>query len=274
VPHDNKVVWICHQLRQVYDLWRKPEGFGTEPAHLALRRQVRALDRHRLGQAQRYAISDVTRERLERFTGLDATVLYPPLPTEQGYDCAGYGEFVFCPGRFVYLKRQELLIRALAQTRTPVRLHLAGAVEDAREIERLDGLAASLGVTGRLTLESAFIPEARKKQLLADALAVAYVPIDEDYGYVPLEAIASRKAVITATDSGGALTAVRHMRNGLVVEPSPEAVAEAMDRLYEDRSLAERLGHAGTEVLASLGISWAAVVDALTREVNPRADFP
>ena len=35
------------------------------------------------------------------------------------------------------------------------------------------------------------------------ALAVAYAPLDEDYGYVSLEAMLSSKAVVTCADSGG-----------------------------------------------------------------------
>ena len=60
------------------------------------------------------------------------------------------------------------------------------------------------------------------------------------------------KAVITATDSGGALELIANGENGYVVDPSPRAIAAAMDRLYTDRRLARQLGEAGRAELDRL----------------------
>ena len=88
-----------------------------------------------------------------------------------------------------------------------------------------------------------------------------FTPSDEDYGFVTTEAFASSKAVITCRDSGGPTDLVKHGQNGLVVEPTPGAVAEAMRRLADDRGLCERLGAEG-RIVAS-GMSWQHVVDRL-----------
>ena len=63
--------------------------------------------------------------------------------------------------------------------------------------------------------------------LYAGALAVAYPPFDEDFGYVTLEAFLARKPVLTATDSGGPLEFVEDGVNGFVCPPDPRAFAEA-----------------------------------------------
>lgn len=266
VPHDDKTVWLFHQFRQVYDLWNQPEGYGREPSHVALRRHVRNLDVRSLGAARRFALSDVSRQRLARYNGLDAQVLYHPLPDERGFHCEGYGDFLFCPSRIGPMKRQELLVRALALTRTPVRLHLAGVVHGNADVaSRLHEEAHTLGVADRLVLEPSFIPEDRKQRLYATALATAYVPLDEDsYGFVTLESFASRKAVLTTTDSGGVLTVVRDGTSGLVTQPTPQSLATAMDRLYDDRALAQRLGEGGAALTASMDISWSKVIETLT----------
>ena len=60
-----------------------------------------------------------------------------------------------------------------------------------------------------------------------------------------VEAFASRKAVITCRDSGGPAELVRDGVNGVICEPTPEALGRAMRRLADDRALAERMGDRG-----------------------------
>jgi glycosyltransferase involved in cell wall biosynthesis len=70
--------------------------------------------------------------------------------------------------------------------------------------------------------------------------------------------------VLTTTDSGGVLELITDERNGLVVPPDPQALAEAMDRLYLDRAQAARLGKANKQALSQLGIDWPTVIETLT----------
>ena len=46
------------------------------------------------------------------------------------------------------------------------------------------------------------------------------LPVQEDYGFVTVEAFASRKAVVTCTDSGGPAELVVDGTNGYVSEPN------------------------------------------------------
>ncbi|MBN9328681.1 MAG: glycosyltransferase, partial [Cellulomonas sp.] len=92
---------------------------------------------------------------------------------------------------------------------------------------------------------------------LARCLAVAYLPRDEDsYGYPSLEASHSAKAIVTLSDSGGALEFVRDGVEGLVTEPGAKALAAAFDRLYLDREAAERMGRHSFDRRDELGINW------------------
>jgi glycosyltransferase involved in cell wall biosynthesis len=152
----------------------------------------------------------------------------------------------------------------MAQARTPVKLKIAG-VADAPEYERLlNDLIQKHDLSGRVELLSHWISEEEKMQLLADCLAVLYAPYDEDsYGYPSLEAHHSSKSVITAEDSGGTLELIEDGRNGFVVPPRAEDLGRAMDRLWLDRSLAERMGQRGRQRVDDLGISWEHVIDRL-----------
>jgi SAM-dependent methyltransferase len=98
----------------------------------------------------------------------------------------------------------------------------------------------------------------------AGARAVVFVPIDEDYGYITLEAMLAARPVITATDAGGPLEFVRDGAEGIVAEPEPGALAAAFDRVMEDRAGAERMGQVGLARYRAEGISWRSVVERLT----------
>jgi hypothetical protein len=73
------------------------------------------------------------------------------------------------------------------------------------------------------------------------------------YGYACLEACDAEKPVITCTDSGGPLELIENGRTGLAVEPDPRALAEAMDRLFEDRAEAAAMGRSARERINALG---------------------
>jgi glycosyltransferase involved in cell wall biosynthesis len=107
------------------------------------------------------------------------------------------------------------------------------------------------------------VSEEEKRALYAHALGVVFPPVDEDYGYVTLEAMLAAKPVITCTDSGGPLEFVRHGETGWIAEPTPEALAVALDRLWEERPRAKAMGAAGRAHYESLGISWTTVVERL-----------
>jgi glycosyltransferase involved in cell wall biosynthesis len=117
----------------------------------------------------------------------------------------------------------------------------------------------------KVIFENRWISEEEKVERLAPALAVAYLPQDEDsYGYCSLEAGHARKCVLTTNDSGGVLELVKDGVNGLIVPPDPLALAEAMDQLFVDRALTARMGEANRRRITEMAIDWTTVVDSLT----------
>jgi glycosyltransferase involved in cell wall biosynthesis len=155
-----------------------------------------------------------------------------------------------------------LILEALAHTRQPVRVRFAGAAEHPAYVEELQGLARRLGVQRRVEWLGPVSEEA-KRALYARALGVIFPPLDEDYGYVTLEAMLAAKPVVTCTDSGGPLEFVRHGETGLTAEPSAAGLAAALDTLWAEPRRAKALGEAGRAHYASLGISWPSVVQRL-----------
>jgi len=257
--HPRKVAWLIHQHRAAYELCgTEYSDFTDTEEDVGLRRRLIELDTRMLGECRRvFTNAQNTASRLAKFNGVAGQALYHPPPLAGRLHGGRYGDYVLSVGRIERVKRHDLVIRAMAHVPAPLRLIVVGDGSGRAESERA---AAESGAGDRITFTGA----AGADQLLdlyAHALAVVYVPFDEDYGYVTLEAFLSSKPVITATDSGGVLEFVVDGSNGFVCAPQPQAIAAVIRRLAADRTLAARLGSAG-RVRAS-AVTWDGVIEQL-----------
>jgi glycosyltransferase involved in cell wall biosynthesis len=258
--HHNKAVWLVHQHRQAYDLFgSRYSDMHARPDGRLFAALVRGLDRWALGEARRlYTISANTAARLQRFNGLRGEPLYPPPKLAPYLHSGDYGDFVLAPGRFEPIKRFDLILQAAALAPPPLRFVLAG---DGLERDRLEALAAQLGLGGRVTFAGR-VDDKTLVGLYAGCLGVVYPPYDEDYGYVTVEALLARKPVVSTADAGGVLEFLEDGVNGFVGDATPEGLAQALGRLWEARGRAPALGAAGYERVR--GIAWGGVLDRLT----------
>lgn len=267
IPHPDKVLWLLHQFRQVYDLWEIPEqGLPHSDDNRRIRSIIIQSDNAYLREAQRiFTNSDVTASRLREFNALNATVLYPPLLSQDHLHCGGYGDYIFAPGRINAAKRQHLLVESMRFCTSAAKLIVAGKAETEADAKRIHDAIRRYGLDHRVTFINRFISEEEKAALLAGARACAYLPYDEDsYGYVTLEAYLSKRPVITCEDAGGILMLVKSGVTGLVRPPDPRSIADSIDEVFRDDSRAKQMGESGYELVARLNINWDRVITALT----------
>jgi glycosyltransferase involved in cell wall biosynthesis len=257
--HPRKIVWLIHQHRAAYELFGTPySDFTDSEPDTQLRRQIAALDSRMFSECERIVTnSRNTAKRVEHFNGVSARPLYHPPPRAGGLREGAYGDYVLVVARLEPLKRIDLVIRAMAQVSSPVRLVIVG---DGSQRMELEHEAATLDLGHCVTFTGSLWGES-VADLYAGALGVVYAPFDEDYGYVTLESFLAGKPVITTTDAGGPLEFVRDGINGFVCEPASASLAAAIDRLGADRALAERLGGAGRELAQT--ITWDGVIEQL-----------
>ncbi len=264
IPHPNKVVWVLHQHRAAYDLWNYPfEDLSASPRGVIVREAIRKADQLLTEARAVFANSKNIANRLGHFCGINATPLYHPPPHAEEFFCADTtDDYFFFPSRLSASKRQSLVLEALSLTREKVKVRFAGVADSAEYGKRLKQLAAKLGVEKRVEWLGQ-ISEEEKRQNYARCRAVIFPPVDEDYGYITLEAMLSSKPVVTCQDSGGPLEFVLPGKTGLVTKPTPAGLAEALDELWRDQRLAAKLGRAGRESYDGLGLSWSGVVKKL-----------
>lgn len=260
VSHPYKVTWLIQQFRQAYDMFGTEYSyFDDSEADTELRRAIWQMDTRTLSESRHiFTISDNVGQRLRHYNLLPSETLYPPPAMDGQFHNSGYGDYVYSVSRLNRTKRVDRLIRAMAQTQTPVRCKIAGRGE---ELEALQRLAHEEGVDDRVDFLG-FVSDQESVDLYAGALAVYYAPYDEDYGLATVEAMKSQKSVLTTDDSGGVLEFVEDGRTGFVAPAGDAgAMAQCMDTLYEDRGLAERTGAAAQQRVAP--INWDVTIDKL-----------
>ena len=262
VRHRAHVCWFNHTMREYYDLWPRFAASISWRNRIkeGIRRSIlHTVDRHLLKQhvTRVVAQSRTIQRRLDGDFGIRTEVVYPP-PPQRAYRCEEYGDFIFAISRLTPLKRIELLVRALAE---PAARHVRAVIAgEGDERDALVALACELQVAGRV----AFLGRVDEPTLLdhlARCRAVCFTPIDEDYGFVTVEAFASGKPVVTCRDSGGPAELVVDGDTGLMCDPTAPSLAGALARLGDDRGLAERLGARATSKAAEM--TWAAAVKRL-----------
>jgi glycosyltransferase involved in cell wall biosynthesis len=259
--HPKKVLWVMHQYRSAYNLWGTPfDDLSTYPEGPRVRQWIRDCDNRFISESRKvFANSQTVAQRLHQYNNIASEVLYHPPPRADRLRAGEQGNYVFYPSRLEPQKRQELLIKAARFLKTDVKIVLAGNTRDPQHYE---SLVKRYDVAERVSLRG-FVAEAEMIELYANALAVCYLPFDEDYGYVTLEGMLSGKPVVVPVDGGGATEFIGDGESGLIVDPEPKAIAAALDSLFADRERARAMGARALEKIRSLNLSWSHVVDKL-----------
>lgn len=155
--------------------------------------------------------SNEVRERIEKFYKRGATVIYPPVETTGTGAQTELTKRVDKPyylalGRLAAYKNFDLLIEAFKNTN--LTLVIAGT---GPEEAKLNALADShVMMLGKVT-------EAEKHELLEHCLGLLFPVVDEDFGIVPVEAMAHGRPVL-AHKSGGVKETVRDGKDGMFFE--------------------------------------------------------
>jgi len=260
-----KITWLFHQYREVYDLWGRPGGqFDPEsPGDEKIREEIMRLDETALRESVAVAtISKTVSARLKKFNQIDSRPIYTPPALFDRLQFESVGNYLFTVSRLEVNKRIDLLLRAYAASSRAKPLWIGGSGPQQKP---LADLAVSLGIAEQVKFLG-YLPDEEVIRHYANCLAVPFVPNDEDYGYVTLEALKSGKPVITTTDAGGVLEFVDPGKTGFVAAPTPDALGESLSEvmaLPTKRFLA--MADACRETVAD--ISWKQAVDQLLAEV-------
>ncbi len=204
---DARHICYCHSpLRYVWD--QRSIYFGQLPALWRPFAEMVAspLRRSDCLSAMRVddfiANSNFVAQRIWKYYRRESEVIYPPINISD-YTPEPAEDFYLVAGEFRRYKRFDLAVRAC--TELGKRLKVIGSGTDAPELKALAG--PNVEFLGRA-------PIATFRQALAQCRALLF-PGVEDFGIIPIEAMASGRPVI-AQARGGALDSVKDGVSGLL----------------------------------------------------------
>jgi glycosyltransferase involved in cell wall biosynthesis len=254
IRHKNdRVIWYCHTpLRDVYDLYQYRMSLKKayqKPVHMLGAKGVRSIDRRIVKDIDFiFANSSNTESRIRKYYGRDDAVVLNGGIDYKLYKDLGAEKYFFYPSRISQNKRQDYAIRAFSAFKKKVKgykLILAGAVskDDFYASYYNDIKSAAKAVGDVQIIENP--TDAKQRSLFAHSTAVLYTPINEDYGLVPLEAMASGKPVI-AVNEGGPRSTIVNGKTGFLIN-SEDEMANKMRFFADNPQAAKELGKAGIE---------------------------
>ncbi|MEE2746430.1 MAG: glycosyltransferase family 4 protein [Pseudomonadota bacterium] len=261
LKHHNKVTWLTHQHRAVYDLWDTQYGeVSTNKEAIQLRNAITNEDNINLNEsAENFTISKTVSERMRKYNGIKSQHVYQPSPLEHLFSPGHQYPYIFAPSRLESLKRQELLIEAASMSKTPCNILIAGTGGLAKHLqEKIE----ALNLKHKVKLLG-HVSQKELSDLYSNALAIYFAPFNEDYGFITLEAMQSAKPVITCPDSGGPLEFITDDENGFVVEPNKESLAQKIDYIYQNKTLTKEMGLNGLARYKNLNLNWNDIIDTL-----------
>ena len=172
------------------------------------------------------ANSKETARRVQKFYRRDSTVIYPPVdinpkskilnPNQIQNSKLKKGYFLSV-GRLTYSKQLDVIILACNALRLPLKI-----VGKGKEEARLKELAGpTVDFVGSVTDEEL-------DALYKGAKAFIFCALDEDFGIVPVEAMA-RGVPVIALAQGGVMETVVDSKTGLLFdEPTPESLQKVL----------------------------------------------
>jgi glycosyltransferase involved in cell wall biosynthesis len=182
-----------------------------------------------------------SQQRIRRFLNRESEIVYSGIDSGR-FRCRSFENFFFYPSRIAPEKDFEFAIDAFKAFRRRAggdwKMVIAGSsADDSPYLSRLRELAGE-----NISIE-ANISDERLNDLYSRCYAVLYSPMDEDFGNIPLEAMASSKPCI-ARNEGGPKETIIDGKDGFLVNNSQE-MAERMGILARDPELCERMGKEG-----------------------------
>jgi len=205
------------------------------------------------------SISATVKNRVNKEYKRDSTIFYPGIDSED-FESGKYENYILSVARFVGAKRVDVLIKSMKFVKNKeVQLYLVGCGEDDKKIRNLAENTRNVKVLGAVSSEEL-------KKLYSNCLAVAYIPLNEDYGLVPLEAGASKKAIIGSDEGGLRETIVNNKTGFLIKNPSPKKIAEKIDILFENKELAKKMGNQAYNYIKKF--DWSINLKKLDNEIQ------
>ena len=227
VPPDGSThICYCHSpMRYIWNMYhdyRSSAGRFAKFSMPMVTHYLRTWDESSAARVDGFvANSETVARRIRKYYRRESQIINPPVDVSafESVDESKLGDYYLMVGELVRYKRPDLAVAAFNQLGRPLVVIGGG--------EMLSELRALAGPTVRILGPQPF---AALKHHYARCLGLIF-PGEEDFGIVPVEAMASGRPVV-AYGRGGATETVIEGRTGVFFDDqSAEAIIQAVERL-------------------------------------------
>jgi glycosyltransferase involved in cell wall biosynthesis len=225
-PSDSIHVCYCHTpMRYIWNMYhdyRNNAGRLTQWMMPPLSHYLRMWDVTSAARVDSFVANSATvARRIRRYYGADSVVIHPPVDTGAFSIVAPseLGDYYLMAGELVSYKRADLAVRAFNEMK--LKLVVIGGGEMLDEIRRLAG--PTVTVMGSQPFDVL-------KQHYARCRALIF-PGEEDFGMVPVEAMASGRPVVAFGRGGATETVAEGLSGVFFADQSVEAISSAVKNL-------------------------------------------
>lgn len=227
-PPEAVHVCYCHTpMRYIWNMYhdyRQSAGWAARHVMPPLTHYLRMWDVSSAARVDSFVANSATvAGRIRRYYGADSVVIHPPVDVNAFSPAAPseIGDYFLMVGELVSYKRPDLAVRAFNEMK--LELIVIGGGEMLEEIRRLAG--PTVKVLGSQPFDVLRQHYARCRALI--------FPGEEDFGMVPVEAMASGRPVI-AYGRGGAIETISRGLTGIVFDKQTvEDISSAVRSLSE-----------------------------------------
>lgn len=239
-PAEALHICYCHSpmryLWNMYPQYRAEAGWLTRKLMPPLAHYLRNWDAIAASRTDHFVANSATvARRIQKYYRRDSEVLHPPVDVSAFSPINGGEDFYLMVGELVRYKRPELTVEAFNRTRRPLVVIGGG--------EMLETLKQKAGSTVKILGPQPF-------EVLKDHYAkcrALIFPGEEDFGIVPVEAMASGRPVI-AFGRGGATETVVDGKTGILFSDQSEAgliaAVGAFEAIEQSFVVADIVAHA------------------------------
>jgi glycosyltransferase involved in cell wall biosynthesis len=222
IPEGAVHICYCHAPFR-YAWYEEARALAETPAPLRplLRwqlRRMRGWDLAASGRVDRYiANSQLTRERIKRYYGRDATIVHPPVETHR-FAPGDAGDSLLVVSELVRHKRLDIALEAARRANVPIRVVGSGPEHSALE---------------QAYPEAEFLGRASDRDIAAEyaSARALVIPSMEEFGITAVEAQAAGRPVIAAA-AGGALETVLDGQTGVLARlDDVDSFVRAIERI-------------------------------------------
>src|SRR5450755_1193692 len=227
-PPDALHVCYCHTpMRYIWNMYhdyRNSAGRLTRLLMPPLSHYLRMWDVASAARVDSFVANSATvARRIQRYYGADSVVIHPPVDTDAFAVAPSLelADYYLMAGELVSYKRPDLAVRAFNDMK--LNLVVIGGGEMLDELRRIAG--PTVKVMGSQPFEVL-------KQHYARCRALIF-PGEEDFGMVPVEAMASGRPVVAFGRGGATETIAEGVTGVFFTEQTVEAISSAVKRLSE-----------------------------------------